>query len=411
MFFAYVSGGRTIDTMSSSPSVSRKPSKVRLFGISLLILTLIASLSAGYLFYQNSNYVISQEAASDADIKVAEKCYSSSDTRECFDRLAKIAVESGNLGVFFGQFRDGMERNKVVLTHCHSLLHSLGEEIGKKVDLLTAFALPYNDCNFGFYHGVMWTHTSDMDFAELQNNALSVCQRFIDKGGIDNYATRDCVHGIGHLLWKKSDKNLDAVMRGCLSLKNDLLYEPCAIGAGMEASVELIAPGLKRNDNDFREFIRVFGNSGPDYSVKFYQDICDGLPEANLRIGCRSGLVVAAYDVWKQDAKRAAELCDTAPEGVERDQCYTYFGGVALERGGSVQAGGWDVNRMYDICKAHEPVTAKCVDMISYSVYRISTSTATAFCSVVEKKYFELCEAAYARALQYNKELEIASGS
>ncbi|MFM7088574.1 MAG: hypothetical protein ACKOW9_03520 [Candidatus Paceibacterota bacterium] len=396
--------------MSRNSERRTKPGRVFVIYF-LLAFCLLGSLSTGYYFFKSSEYIISQKAADDVDIKAAEKCYSESDTRKCFDRLARIAVESGNLGVFFGQFRDGMQRNTEVLTHCHSLLHSLGEEVGKKVDLETALSLPYNDCNFGFYHGVMWTHTADMDFIELQNNSISVCQRFIDRGGIDNYATRDCVHGIGHLLWKKSDKNLESVLNGCLSLGNDMLYEPCAIGATMETSVELISPALTRNDGNFREFIRAFGNSGPDYSIKYYQEVCDNLKNQNLRIGCRSGLIVAAYDVWKQDAKRAAELCDTAPKGVELDQCYTYFGGVALERGGSVEAGGWDVNRMYNICKAHEPATAKCIDMISYSVYRISEKTAIAFCAIVEEKYFKICEGGYARALEYNQELEIASGS
>ena len=360
--------------------------------------------SAGIYWATNkSAYAVSQRAATPADISVAGACLQNENPRSCVEDLGDVAIDSGNIGVYIDQIRYLTQKNPTLLAACHQMLHDLGEGLAYRVGAEAVFDLPYYDCTFAVYHGAIWALTRDMSFNELQSDITRICQPFFDRAGIENDASRECVHGIGHLLWLKAEGNdLGRAMEACASSGDTRLIEPCVIGANMEMEIAITGGERWVRDKwDFEMFERVFGSSEPEAVLDRYRDICANASEREMRTGCISGYMLVSYTLNNRDTTKVFSVCDTLPAGPEQEQCRSYTGAVVIENSVTAERRGWDPVLMAKMCESYPTSALACAEMVMSQIYRISQPLGDEFCSSLTPTYQTACERGRARAREY----------
>lgn len=383
----------------------------------LAILALFATTaSAGGIYWATSGekYVISQRDASQADISLAMNCLQGGEPRECMEKLGDVAVESGNVKVYIDQMRQVTQKDPTLLSACHQMLHDFGENLTYRAGSEAVFAMSYTDCTFAFFHGAIWAITKDLSFEELRADISTICQPFFEKAGYQNDASRECVHGIGHLLWEKAPKNdLATAMEACGNAGDPNIIEPCVIGANMEMEVA-VTGGSRwvRSGWDMEMFAKVLGSTEPEAALERYRQICAAASQEGMRTGCLTGWMLMAFTLYERDVAKVFSVCDTMPEGNEQSQCRSYTGAVVIENSVTAQRRGWDPVLMAQMCESYPSTAEPCATMVMSQIYRISQSLGEEFCSSLTPATQKVsCEAGRARARDYNAGLAQGVGA
>lgn len=377
------------------------------------ILAAVALGATALAFTNSGGYTVDRTKATPAEIAHATACLARvNDGVKCATTMAEEALITGKVQVYFDQLTALRAGSNQLVAACHQVVHEFGRKLAEEIGLDRAFALPYPDCQFAFYHGVMWSYTEDMDYKTVIAHVDSMCEPFIKRGGIDNDATRDCVHGIGHLLWQRAENgSLEQAFDGCTNLSDEEFAEPCAIGAAMElefTAIELkVTGGITPEELAVTE--KALNARGIDEIISKYTALCQKQTSSGVASGCVSGLLLTAFDLWNSDTKRAFALCENFT-GLVHTQCYTYTGATAIQRGASAGRNGWDPAKIASLCQAYEPSAQRCIDLASYSIYRISPDLANELCRVAETPYRKGCVDAFKMAVEYADEMNTALG-
>jgi len=380
--------------------------RLKILIAALTVFTILAAGTTVFLTTSKSVPVsISERDATQTEIDAAARCLEQPETVACVEKLSSMAVASGNVKVFIDQMRYLNGANETVLAACHRMLHDFGEELAYAFGVDTLFKLQYPDCTFAFYHGVIWAHTSEMSFEELRTKMPDICSPFIEKAGVDNDASRECIHGIGHLLWEKAPNNdLSVTLEACTAIGAIQLYEPCVIGATMQIEETIIGDtrGILA-DWDYEVMERVFGSRDPDSVIKKYGEICAEGSQTYLRIGCTTGRMLLAYTLWQEDTSRVFGICEDLTEEIELSQCHTYTGAVVMENGQSDSRRGWDPAVMAKMCDTNITTEAaiRCGVLVMYSLFRISEPMGEEFCRNLKESSKPACELGRKRSREY----------
>jgi hypothetical protein len=132
----------------------------------------------------------------------------------------KVAMEA---------LRETISKNNKVAHSCHAITHELGHEAYEKYGSFSG-AMKYQDelCNSGYTHGVI-----ESAFSETKD-ILKTMHTICGDSGLQNFATWQCYHGVGHGVMFFTDNELPIALKLCETYKDTFARSSCVNGVFME---------------------------------------------------------------------------------------------------------------------------------------------------------------------------------
>lgn len=343
--------------------------------LSLLLLLIVG----GFWLFQNS----------DASTKVAEKareaCAALANREQCYAKFFGTLTESRNWQESFEILRE-LQKLDFQARGCHFIAHSIAVAEAEKSperwrELMNA-APP--DCSYGAVHGPLEYYASTFPDGKIPESEIgTLC---------DNPDTRNCSHGLGHVLLVINDNDIDRSASQCEALPHDASAKfECLTGVFMERStaVNLVTHGLaKKEALDWSQML-------PETEA-----VCR-LQTGIRAIACWKETVHVAAVALKNDPQKLVDFCQSAPQEDETRECIDHAIGI-------LAAGfDFDLSRLSPLCETRVKTPdfkARCYPNLVSSVLSTlpqALPAARAFCAALEEKYREPCEERIENTLRY----------
>lgn len=262
-------------------------------------------------------------------------------------------------------------------THCHTLLHVIGESAGKEYPSV-AEAYKYGDtfCRSGYHHGVLEGVFGEEGSEALLGRLDSLC---VEVDGKERYSYDyfSCVHGVGHGLMAYFNHDLFESLKGCDRLSGEWEQSSCYGGVFMENIIGDSPEGpskfLKQDDAVypcnavegkykqqcyFMQTSHMLNVSDGDFATVFKE--CRGV-EKEYRVACFQSLGRDASGWSYALEDDVLRYCGEGATSEERGQC---LAGAATD---FIQSSGVDAARA--LCtRGDTEEEAVCAAAIEYQI-------------------------------------------
>ena len=286
------------------------------------------------------------------------------------------------------------------VTKCHDHTHHLGKFLYDYYgDFDKAISIADATCGGALYHGIVENYLVEFENIDLID-LTSICTKFPRQFDNENL---ECVHGIGHGLYKIFDKDIFVASEKCKDSFTAIWeFERCSGGVFMENMMmqrELGFPDFNENDPHYpcnsvsQEFLRAcYAHQSfyiilqqPNTSATKSFESCDEIPKENRKY-CYRGVGNHITGNNLDDINRIVELCKLGDEEFH-SECIKSAAYVSVDLRG--------IQRGFDVCKISPDYTKeKCYDTMGKLIKTIhgSENDIEEQCSKAENsKYSDIC--------------------
>ena len=187
---------------------------------------------------------------------------------------------------------------------CHLIMHQIGHAAAHEYGTLgEAFMHGNNDCQNGYYHGVV-----EEFFKNDDPNSMTISDLRNFCNGVSNISSSsnaelNCVHGVGHALIYMTGDDLPRSLLRCGDFATDITKSQCATGAFMQHSFDLV--NNKSASNELRN----------DPAIRCAQSAGD-------QDGCWLALSASTISNKGTDLSRADQFCNGISNVQFKTQCH-----------------------------------------------------------------------------------------
>ena len=156
------------------------------------------------------------EALVDRFDELADACVKPGDpagSTDCLNELVLAQVEPmGVPTVWAGVLRAVEQHKDAFFDHCHRTAHKIGEYAGRTTgNVDRALAFGSQDCQFGYFHGVIEGHAAVTP--TLWEELPGLCLKVTTDRASTAYA--ECSHSLGHAVVTRTDNDVRAGLERC----------------------------------------------------------------------------------------------------------------------------------------------------------------------------------------------------
>jgi hypothetical protein len=333
---------------------------------------LVAALltSSSYFIYQGMNGGLSGEVR-----KMAKTCEALENKETCYGKAFANLTKETNMDYAFTILRK-LQEIEPESRGCHFIAHSISiaeteKDPSKWREILNNAP---QDCSYGAAHGALEVHAAESPDGKLAKSEIpTIC---------DNPDTKNCTHGLGHLLLVVNENDIDASLKDCALLPhNDVGKFECLSGV-------------------FMERITAFNLETHGLATKEALNWPARLPE--LEALCRSYTSTSSEACWKEIAHVAVvkfqgnpqavvDFCQTAPTKEADKRCIDHSLGILTS---DYQ---FDLSKMKGICDVRAEASdfkGRCYNQLVGSTLATlprEIEAAEKFCTSLEPQYQESC--------------------
>ena len=347
-----------------------------LLGVVLLVIIFFISQATG-------PDLASGDLKKDAE-KMYQTCAELQNKEQCYAKAFDGLTRSTDMTHAFAVLRE-LQKKDIQARGCHFIAHSIStaeteKDTAKWREVMNS-APP--DCSYGGAHGAIEVYAASFPDGKLPKEEIPfICE---------NPDTKNCTHGLGHLILIETENDINEAVSICHSLPHqEIAIFECLTGVFMEriTALNLEIHGLA-------------GKEALNWPAR--------VPE--LEALCREQTGVNSVACWKEithavivrernNAQAVINFCETAPGEEETRQCIDHSLGI-------MTAGyDFDLSKMDPICNAEARASdfknrchAHLVSAVLSTIPQESASAVT-YCSNVNTEYKKECFSMIGNALR-----------
>ncbi|MEX0919200.1 MAG: hypothetical protein WDZ64_00420 [Parcubacteria group bacterium] len=307
--------------------------------------------------------------------KMYEACEGLQGKENCYAKAFDGLTRTSDMNYAFSVLRE-LQKKDTQARGCHFIAHSIStaetqKDTTKWREVMNSAP---QDCSYGGAHGAIEVYASSFPDGKLPKEEIPfICE---------NPDTKNCTHGLGHLILIETENDIEESLAICHSLPHQpiAIFE-CLTGVFMERITALN--------------LEVHGLAGPEAlnwaaRVPELEALCRAQSGTNS-IACWKEIVHAVVVRERNNAQAVVNFCEKAPAEVETRQCIDHALGI-------LTAGyDFDLSKMSPICEARAQASDfpnRCTAHLVSAVLSTTpqeTESAVRYCNQTEPQYQKDC--------------------